>query len=212
MSGDASAEEDASILEELAMISRINHPQSSNDEQEQDEERDSFHLEDMPSPLSLPISATSTTSSGICHHPNAGGIGGVGLTGTGSSIQVHRPIPMLSRVGGQHPRLQALQASSGQCSLPVSSSTGCDPATGLTLDTSSSVASNGKQGMSRSISDSTLRRAALHLNLNQSVLPSFTSLQQFKVYFFKKGIFQKNKSEYKNSLLKADRGNIHSSI
>jgi len=34
--------------------------------------------------------------------------------------------------------------------------------------------------MSRSISDSTLRRAALHLNLNQSVLPSFTSLQQFK--------------------------------
>ena len=33
LSGDASAEEDASILEELAMISRINHPQSSNDEQ-----------------------------------------------------------------------------------------------------------------------------------------------------------------------------------
>jgi hypothetical protein len=36
--------------------------------------------------------------------------------------------------------------------------------------------------MSRSISDSTLRRAALHLNLSQSVLPSFTSLQQFKVF------------------------------
>ena len=35
--------------------------------------------------------------------------------------------------------------------------------------------------ISRSISDSTLRRAALHLNLNQAVLPSFTSLQQFKV-------------------------------
>jgi len=35
-------------------------------------------------------------------------------------------------------------------------------------------------GMSRSISDTTLRRAALHLNLSQSVLPSFTSLQQFK--------------------------------
>merc|ERR1719238_1178872 len=34
--------------------------------------------------------------------------------------------------------------------------------------------------MSRSISDTTLRRAALHLNLSQSVLPSFTSLQQFK--------------------------------
>ena len=184
MSGDASAEEDASILEELAMISRINHPQSSNDEQEQDEERDSFHLEDMPSPLSLPISASCTTSSsGICHHP-----GSAGLTGTGSSssIQVHRPIPMLSRVGGQHPRLQALQASSGQCSLPVSSCSGSDSATGLlTSDISgcSGLTGNGKQGMSRSISDSTLRRAALHLNLNQSVLPSFTSLQQFKVYF-----------------------------
>ena len=52
---------------------------------------------------------------------------------------------------------------------------------------SSSVGNNAgpqtdsRKGMSRSISDSTLRRAALHLNLNQSVLPSFTSLQQFKV-------------------------------
>ena len=35
--------------------------------------------------------------------------------------------------------------------------------------------------MSRSISDSRIRRKNLHLNLNQSVLPSFTSLQQFKV-------------------------------
>jgi microtubule-associated serine/threonine kinase len=39
---------------------------------------------------------------------------------------------------------------------------------------------SGGGGMSRSISDTTLRRAALHLNLSQSVLPSFTSLQQFK--------------------------------
>ena len=43
--------------------------------------------------------------------------------------------------------------------------------------------SQSDKAMSRSISDSTLRRAALHLNLNQSVLPSFTSLQQFKVTF-----------------------------
>ena len=108
---------------------------------------------DMPSPLSLPSSSGS--------NPNAG--------------SVHRPIPMLSRVGGQHPRLQALQASSGQCSLPVVTSNSNIEAENLN--------SNGnKQGMSRSISDSTLRRAALHLNLNQSVLPSFTSLQQFKVW------------------------------
>ena len=37
--------------------------------------------------------------------------------------------------------------------------------------------------MSRSVSDSTLRRHALHLNLTSasSVLPSFTPLHQFKV-------------------------------
>ena len=150
MSGDASAEEDA-ILEELAMISR-NPPQDLQDEE--DEERDSFHIPgDMPSPLSLPSSSGS--------NPNAG--------------SVHRPIPMLSRVGGQHPRLQALQASSGQCSLPVVT-------TNTNIEAETALNSNGKQGMSRSISDSTLRRAALHLNLNQSVLPSFTSLQQFKVW------------------------------
>lgn len=38
--------------------------------------------------------------------------------------------------------------------------------------------------LSRSISDSTLRRAALSLNLSQAVLPSFTSIQQFKVISF----------------------------
>ena len=36
-------------------------------------------------------------------------------------------------------------------------------------------------GMSRSVSDTTLRKHALHLNLSQSVLPSFTPLHQFKV-------------------------------
>ncbi len=46
---------------------------------------------------------------------------------------------------------------------------------------SSASGEAASNAMSRSISDSTLRRAALHLNLNQSVLPSFTSLQQFKV-------------------------------
>ncbi|TRY75715.1 hypothetical protein TCAL_08679 [Tigriopus californicus] len=49
--------------------------------------------------------------------------------------------------------------------------------------TPTSSGSNTSSAISRSISDSTLRRAALHLNLNnhqQSVLPSFTSLQQFK--------------------------------
>lgn len=55
---------------------------------------------------------------------------------------------------------------------------------GGTTPTSSGGSNSSSSIISRSISDSTLRRAALHLNLNnhqQSVLPSFTSLQQFKV-------------------------------
>ena len=45
------------------------------------------------------------------------------------------------------------------------------------------VEAGGRQGlgMSRSVSDTTLRKHALHLNLSQSVLPSFTPLHQFKV-------------------------------
>ena len=176
LSGDASAEEDA-ILEELAMIHRnpsttsLQNPilrENANvvEQDHDDEERDSFHLDDIPSPLSLPSA------------PNPG-------------ASLHRPIPMLSRVGGphgQHPRLTALQASSGQCSLPVvSTPTSGDPTAPLGSTPGVDLNSNngGKTGMSRSISDSTLRRAALHLNLNQSVLPSFTSLQQFKVQWLK---------------------------
>ena len=175
LSGDASAEEDA-ILEELAMIHR--NPSSTSlqnpilrenanvvEQDHDDEERDSFHLDDIPSPLSLPGNPGAS--------PNPG-------------MSLHRPIPMLSRVGGphgQHPRLTALQASSGQCSLPVvSTPTSGDPTgSGSTPGVDLNSNNGGKTGMSRSISDSTLRRAALHLNLNQSVLPSFTSLQQFKV-------------------------------
>ena len=48
--------------------------------------------------------------------------------------------------------------------------------------TSVSAASSGGGGMSRSVSDTTLRKHALHLNLSQSVLPSFTPLHQFKVW------------------------------
>ena len=177
VSGDASAEEDA-ILEELAMISsqRSNAEAASMmasvvsaaETEEEEEERDAF--EDMPSPLSLPASGS-----------------------------VHRPIPLLHsaapRGSGhhQHPRLQALQASScsgvpmssgssGQSSLPASPSTTSGSSLDQDSGSGSAAVNSNKQGMSRSISDSTLRRAALHLNLNQSVLPSFTSLQQFKVY------------------------------
>ena len=78
-----------------------------------------------------------------------------------------------------HHHLNSPISSGSNCSSPSFMST-------LTPDDAASGengASDSRKGMSRSISDSTLRRAALHLNLNQSVLPSFTSLQQFKVYF-----------------------------
>ena len=131
--------------------------QNEDEHQEEiDEERDAFHIDDMPSPLSLPVASSSGT--------------GVGT--------VHRPIPRVGAVG-QHPRLQALQGGSAalNTSLPASSSTPSEH----------DSHSNKQGGMSRSISDSTLRRAALSLNLNQhSVLPSFTSLQQFKVYKYYK--------------------------
>ena len=72
VSGDASAEEDAILEEELAMISsqRRNNADAANmaalaiETEEEEEERDAF--EDMPSPLSLPASGS-----------------------------VHRPIPLL---------------------------------------------------------------------------------------------------------------------
>ena len=159
--------------------------------EEEEEERDAF--EDMPSPLSLPASGS-----------------------------VHRPIPLLHsaapRGAGhhQHPRLQALQAtssmpppSSGQSSLPASTGSSNSGSLSGSLDQDGASAAAGaainsnKHGMSRSISDSTLRRAALHLNLNQSVLPSFTSLQQFKVY-------QLHQSLYYSRILTRPRRSIRS--
>ena len=74
---------------------------------------------------------------------------------------------------------------------PISSGSNCSsPSFISTLNPEDAASGNNgavdsRKGMSRSISDSTLRRAALHLNLNQSVLPSFTSLQQFKVYIYR---------------------------
>lgn len=72
--------------------------------------------------------------------------------------------------------------SSSNCSSPsfMSATASDDPSSGSSSSTTQQIG-DSRKGMSRSISDSTLRRAALHLNLNQSVLPSFTSLQQFKV-------------------------------
>ena len=88
----------------------------------------------------------------------------------------------------RNPRLQGIMTSSGASGgppPPTPTSPIPPPLDKLSVPPDQrkgvAAASNGG-GMSRSISDTTLRRAALHLNLSQSsVLPSFTSLQQFKV-------------------------------
>ena len=64
---------------------------------------------------------------------------------------------------GKEPPLERMSSSQEQKTSVTTSST------------------SGGQGMSRSVSDTTLRKHALHLNLSQSVLPSFTPLHQFKV-------------------------------
>ena len=90
--------------------------------------------------------------------------------------------PQLNLQHGHHPHNQHCH----HLNSPMSGSNCSSPSflTTITADENSSINNqsvDSRKGMSRSISDSTLRRAALHLNLNQSVLPSFTSLQQFKV-------------------------------
>ncbi len=211
VSGDASAEEDAILDEELALISsrhqfhqqlhHLNYSSSSmttsssstptpsgsgsrgpplggvggggldQDDDEEAEKMDAFRIDDMPSPLGNPRSLPP------------GGVGPGGLI-------MHRPVPRSLNVHSptivhHHPRLQAL---SGQVSLPLSINTttpvstpGCPGSPAGGGPGGEEIPGSASSKMSRSISDSTLRRAALHLNLNQSVLPSFTSLQQFKV-------------------------------
>ena len=90
----------------------------------------------------------------------------------------------------RNPRLQGILASGGGPPPPTPTSPLPPPSLNMSSDKlavppdqrKGVSAASGGGGMSRSISDTTLRRAALHLNLSQSVLPSFpTSLQQFKV-------------------------------
>ncbi len=100
-----------------------------------------------------------------------------------------RPLPSPQTPSQPHSlQLPATSSSSfGDGGHPVSAPVVPGAAGGVEKPLGKSVASlssgsGSSANMSRSISDSTLRRAALHLNLSsQSVLPSFTSLQQFKV-------------------------------
>ena len=88
----------------------------------------------------------------------------------------------------RNPRFQSIMASGGGGPPPPTPTSPLPPPhmptvdkLALPPDQRKGMSAAGSGGMSRSISDTTLRRAALHLNLSQSVLPSFTSLQQFKV-------------------------------
>lgn len=137
--------------------------------QVEDEERDAFLMEGPACP---------TTSQGP------------------RSLPYNRPVPLLHH-NHTPPRSLGLMKSSSQNALLLhihprlqsgfSGSYNAPPSTPqqtalpvVPINTPGRDYEADSQKMSRSISDSTLRRAALHLNLNQSVLPSFTSIQQFK--------------------------------
>ena len=139
----------------------------------EDEERDSFHIEEVAAqgPRSLPY----TRSVPLLHHcltpPRSLAVG-----------KCNNPGTLLLHI---HPRLQPSPYNS-PCTAPPSTpqqqSLPPVPMVPVVSHHHQDLESESRK-MSRSISDSTLRRAALHLNLSQSVLPSFTSIQQFKVFF-----------------------------
>ena len=109
--------------------------------------------------------------------PSSSGASSPALGMQPSSLPPQLNLQHSHQLHNQHCHHSNSPMSGSNCSSPSFLST-------ITSDESSSgnnQAIDSRKGMSRSISDSTLRRAALHLNLNQSVLPSFTSLQQFKV-------------------------------
>jgi hypothetical protein len=99
--------------------------------------------------------------------------------------------PCLYHQPPRNPRLQGLAGSGGPHTLPppTTPTSPCPPTFPTSANGGGGLASEhllskrSGLGMARSSSDTTLRKAALHLNLSQSVLPSFTSLQQFKVMY-----------------------------
>ena len=139
----------------------------------EDEERDSFQMEQIlgtPPPSQGPRSLPYTRSSPLLHHcltpPRSLAVGK--SSGPGSLL-LHL-----------HPRLQT--SFNGPCTAPPSTpqQQSLPPVPAVPISVHPDLEAESRK-MSRSISDSTLRRAALHLNLTQAVLPSFTSIQQFKV-------------------------------
>lgn len=131
-----------------------------------DEERDEFHM-DGPA-LSRPYS----TSIQHLHHPHGPPKTLNLMKGSNASN------PLLLQI---HPRFQS--NPSGTCIAPPSTpQQGSAPTVpAFPAGPNHDHDKQDPRKFSRSISDSTLRRAALHLNLTQSVLPSFISIQQFKV-------------------------------
>ncbi len=131
-----------------------------------DEERDEFHM-DGPT-----LSRSFSTSSQHHHHPHGPPKSLSLMKGPNTSN------PLLLQI---HPRFQS--NPSGTCiappSTPQQGSAPTMPA--FPAGPNHDPEKQDSRKISRSISDSTLRRAALHLNLTQSVLPSFISIQQFKV-------------------------------
>ena len=145
------------------------------------EERDAFSLEVLPGKSGSSLSSSSAaTAAAAANYARTGPVPVLhhfSLTPPHGGMQGHFHHCGLSQNAANHRNLPSPASQPQSLNLPP-----VNP--NLSHVASCEVGSGGAGGggnMSRSISDSTLRRAALHLNLNQSVLPSFTSLQQFKV-------------------------------
>ncbi len=181
-----SCEEDAAIEQELAYISSI---QEGNDTQTQKNVQDcccrlvALASAGKPTTGASPASTTSTTPqlSGaendddvkahpafhVSYHPRPEDLV------FSQSLAYCRPGGLVSRAYDSMQR----EASAFNVSIK-------DSSTLRTTQLSSVTAQEvDADKISRSISDTTLRKAALSLNLTQSVLPSFTSIQQFKASF-----------------------------
>lgn len=182
---ETSCEEDAAIEQELAYISSI---QEGNDTQTQKNVQDcccrlvALASAGKPTTGASPASTTSTTPqlSGAENDDDVKAHPAFHVSYPhrpedlvfSQSLAYCRPVGLVSRAFESiHRDPSAFNVSTKESSMS------------RIAQLATSGAQEDPEKISRSISDTTLRKAALSLNLTQSVLPSFTSIQQFKASF-----------------------------
>ena len=170
--GEDGIDDDLKLLDVSAMSSggHAKTPTAtSTTPQELAEEHDAFQTEQSPQPRSLPLHRPVP----VLHHFSFTPPNGAKTSSDSFLFPTHGGRPLPSPQTPTQP--QSLQL------MPTTTTQRDDNGKGGKAGSAAVAVATVSGNMPRSISDSTLRRAALHLNLNQAVLPSFTSLQQFKV-------------------------------